>query len=298
MSVDFRNRDEGVAVRVDWEAGRRAFLRTCGLAAGAMAIGAAGGVSGARAAEVTDADVLNFALNLEYLEAEFYLRAATGNGLPDTSIDGNGTIGIVVGGRKVNFDTQAIKMYAQEIADDESKHVWFLRRGLGNARVARPKINLKQSFTAAATAAGLIQQGQKFDAFANETNFLLAAFIFEDVGVTAYKGAAPLLSDKGFLEAAAGILAVEAYHAGIIRTLLYQAGLFKESKAISDARDMLAGTSKDQGIGNAKTANLVPTDGNGIAYSRSVTEVKQVVYLNPEGTKGGFYPDGINGAFA
>lgn len=284
------------AVEVDWEAGRRAFLRTCGLAAGAVALGVAGRPNAAHAADVTDVDVLNFALNLEYLEAEFYLRATTGQGLSDTSIDGRGALGIVVGGRKVNFDTKATKMYAQEIAADEEAHVKFLRAGLGSKRVARPKINLKQSFTAAATAAGLIAPGQKFDAFANETNFLLASFIFEDVGVTAYKGAAPLLADKGLLEAAAGILAVEAYHAGIIRTLLYQAGLFQEAKAISDARDGLAGTSKDQGIGNAKTANLVPADQDGVAYSRTVPEVKKVVYLNSGGTKGGFYPDGVNGA--
>lgn len=300
MTVDIRKIHENAPIdRLDWEAGRRAFLRSCGLAAaGAAAFGVAAAPTAATAQAVSDADVLNFALNLEYLEAEFYLHAATGSGLAAADVDGAGRLGGVRGGRKVDFKTKAFRLYADEIADDEAAHVKFLRAALGSAKVARPAIDLRDSFTAAAQAAGLIKQGDRFDAFANETNFLLAAFIFEDVGVTAYKGAARLISDKDFLEAAAGILAVEAYHAGIVRTVLYSLGLTAEARAISKARDSLDGSGDlDQGVGGKSRANLVPTDANGIAFSRSVDQVKAIAFLGGDG-KGGFYPKGINGAFA
>ncbi|MFC3453780.1 ferritin-like domain-containing protein [Amycolatopsis speibonae] len=302
---------------------RRRFLRAAGVTGlGVVGVGALGGIAvpsasagtarpaAAEAEGVSDGAVLNFALNLEYLEAEFYLHAVTGKGLADSMTTGTGTRGGVTGGRAVKFKTKAAKQYAQEIAGDEKAHVEFLRTALGSAAVSRPAIDLQASFTAAAQAAGLVKKGQSFDAFACEENFLLAAYLFEDVGVTAYKGAAPLITNKTYLEAAAGILAVEAYHAASIRTALYQhtGGLLglgllgrdlrEASVKLSNARDSLDGKADlDQGVVDGQgRANIVPTDGNGIAYSRSPGQVLNIVYLNPKAvTSGGFFPKGVNG---
>ena len=287
------------------EPDRRAFLRAAGLAGlgtvGGMAVlgSTAGTASAAPAPAVSDGAIFNFALNLEYLEAEFYLHAYYGWGVPSSLTSGTGTRGGVTGGRKVKFKSRAVAQYAKEIAQDELNHVAFLRKVLGSAAVSRPAIDLKSSFTAAARAAGLITSKQTFDPFANENNFLLAAFIFEDVGVTAYKGAAPLISNKDYLEAAAGILAVEAYHAGIVRTSLYGKGLYKQAQKISDARDSLDGASDDdRGIGKKKNGNLVPADNNSVVYSRTPANVLNIAYLNPKQvTKGGFFPAGVNGTF-
>nr|MDP9166535.1 ferritin-like domain-containing protein [Actinomycetota bacterium] len=255
---------------------RRKLLTMTGIAgAGVAAAVIAGGAEGANAATggVSDGSVLNFALNLEYLEAEFYSRAVHGHGLAYDLTTGKGHRGNVHGGRKVHFKSSKIRKYAEEIANDELEHVKFLRAALGSAAVAQPTINIDAAFKAAAKAAGL---GNDFDPYASETNFLLGAFVFEDVGVTAYKGAAPLISNKTYLSAAAGILAVEAYHAATIRTSLYERGVeaIHAANAISAARDSLDGPAQeDQGIGGASRSNIVPTDRNGIAFSRTPGQV-------------------------
>lgn len=248
-----------------------------------------------------DGVILNFALNLEYLEAEYYVRAAYGRSLEDFGVDVGRGAGAVIGGSKVPFVTPAIQQYAEEIARDEAAHVIFLRKALGDGAVARPTIDLKNSFTAAAQAAGLISAGQEFDPFADELSFLLGAFIFEDVGVTAYKGAAPLITDPGVLSAAAGILAVEAYHAANVRTAIFASGPAAQAaaNAISDARDSLDGPDDlDQGVLVGGRANIVVSDLDGIAYSRLPSQVLNIVYLNPKTRPGGFFPDGVNGDFS
>lgn len=254
----------------------------------------------AQAQTVTDADILNFALNLEYLEGEFYALATQGKTLDQlgVGIDGAGTPGgvTVKANPQVNFTTPSLRDFATELAADEINHVKFLRIALAGAQVARPAIDLLNSFNAAAVAANI---GASFDPFADETSFLLGSFIFEDVGVTAYKGAAKLISNPTFLEAAAGILAVEAYHAGSIRTRAFGAGPAAQALAqkISDLRDGANnGTpnDKDQGVVVNGVANIVPTDANALAFGRTTTEVIQVVTLGSTG-KGGFFPNGLNG---
>lgn len=263
------------------------------LAGGGLLAGCSGSGSGLDTGSgVSDADVLNFALNLEYLEAEYYLRGVYGRGL-DTSAIGSSP-GSVTGGRMVTFATPALHDLMAEVAIDEEDHVRFLRSALGSAAVPRPAINLSTAFDAAANAAGI---GASFDPFANETNFFIGAFIFEDVGVTAYKGAAPLINNRNTLEAAAGILGVEAYHAGMVRTTLYNMGgaAIDATTKISDLRDSVDGpTDDDQPVVLGGKANIVPTDSNGIAYSRSTSQVLKIVYLGGS-SSGGFFPNGLNG---
>ncbi len=277
---------------------RRRLIQSTGASAVAVTALAAAGVaavsSPAEAQGITDAAVLNFALNLEYLEAEFYMRAAFGTGLAASDTSGPGYAGSVVGGSAVPFVTDAIRQYATEIANDEVAHVRFLRSGLGAAAVGEPSIDLRNSFIALGNLIGVAN----FNPFADETSFLLGSYVFEDVGVTAYHGAAALISNKQILSAAAGILAVEAYHASEIRTILYQAGAAAQNAtvAISGVRSSLSGAADDQGVVLNGKANIVPTDSNSLAFTRTARQVLNIVYGAQNATSGLFFPSGLNGA--
>ncbi len=276
---------------------RRNVLRTTGVSAVAVTALAAAGVASmaqpAEAQSVNDAAVLNFALNLEYLEAEFYMRAFTGVGLTSADTSGPGYANSVIGGAKVNFATPAIQQYAAEIAQDELNHVRFLRKGLGGAAVGEPAIDLANSFIALGNLIGV----SNFNPFADENSFLLGAYVFEDVGVTAYHGAAALLQNKQILTAAAGILAVEAYHASEIRTILFSRGYGSTTVKISNVRASLSGAADDQGVINADgTANIVPSDSNALAFTRTPRQVLNIVYGAQNATGGLFFPAGMNGA--
>ncbi len=297
---------------------RRQFLAGVG-ATGAAAVAVACGGNGTTTtptptttaappsgSAATDIDVLNFALNLEYLEAEFYLRAATGTGIPTAN---TGTSpGTVTGGTQVTFTaSQAVlQQYANEIAQDELNHVLYLRSAitsLGGTPVDRPAINFTDTFNAVAMAAGI---GPTFNPFADPLSFLVGAFVFEDVGVTAYHGGALLITNKTVLGAAAAIHAVEAYHAALVRTLI--AGMAAQPGAsqayltdandISNVRAMLGGGMETM----LSTSSIVAADPvNSIGYKRSTDQVLHIVYATGGGAGvkgGGFFPNGMNGNIA
>lgn len=310
--------------------GRRRFLAQAGLVGAALGSGLLGvGQSKTQAAErtlfgengrgggtrrfaVNDEDILNFALNLEYLEAEYYLNAAFGRSL--AAEDASGVVGpgggrgivaggTVSGGSQVPFASSLVRQYAEEIAIDEENHVKLLRGALGSIAVARPAIDIGAAFTVAAQVAGIIGPNDTFDPYANENSFLLGAFVFEDVGVTAYSGAAPAIRNEDILRVAAGLLAVEAYHAGEIRTLLVARGadtpfLIDAAQKISDLRDVAGGSEADQGIVDANgNANIVPTNENSVAFARTFAQVLKIVYLGGDSFlgNGGFFPQGMYG---
>ena len=260
----------------------------------------------------SDTDILNFALNLEYLEAEFYLRAATGSGLSSADAGGSGA-GTVTGGAAVPGASQSQMRILNMIAQDELNHVRLLRSALGSAAVVRPAIDFNAGFNGAASAAGL---GSSFNPFTSFNNFLIGAFTFEDVGVTAYAGAAPLLSSSSILNTAAGIQAVEAYHAGVIRTMIAATGaapittnLISTANAISTLRGTLGGgneTTLSNGLNSAGTALsgstgstiVAASSSTSVGYSRTPSQVLHIVYASGGGSgvsSGGFFPGGLNG---
>jgi hypothetical protein len=308
-------------------AGAASALAGCG-AGGTVAPTPTSTSTSTPATAVTDPAILNFALNLEYLEAEFYLRAATGSGLSST--DAGTSPGAVTGGAQITgFSslTSAQQNIVNEIAYDEQEHVRFLRSALGSSAVSRPAIDLVNSFNALASAAGI---ASSFNPFANFDSFIVGAFIFEDVGVTAYAGAAPLISTagiaSGYLAAAAGIMAVEAYHAAYVRTYLTAQAIASSSYAYLGYANKVSALRATLGGGNETTLTIpsgttsatsivtpssivAATTSTAIAYARSTDQVLHIVYGSLSNTagattsaagvaKGAFFPNGLNGTIS
>ncbi|MBJ7598691.1 MAG: twin-arginine translocation pathway signal [Candidatus Nephthysia bennettiae] len=134
------------------------------------------------AAAAGDLDVLNFALTLEYLEADFY---AQGN-----------AAGI--------FTEQKTKDLFALIGSDEQAHVQALTdtiTKLGGQPVAKPTVKYPDG------------------TFKEVKTFVTTSKTFEEVGVGAYLGQAGAITDPTILQAAAGIFGVECRHAALVGKL-------------------------------------------------------------------------------
>ena len=128
-----------------------------------------------------DAEILNFALTLEYLEAAFYTQAL----------------------KEVGGLSGEVKELATTLRDNETEHVAALKtaiEGAGAKPVKAPGVDFG-------------------NAFANQKSFLKLAETFEETGVSAYNGAGPMIKSKEILAAAGSIVQVEARHAAAIRML-------------------------------------------------------------------------------
>ncbi len=246
------------------------------------------------AAGYTDNDYIAFFSNFEALGANYYLYGLTGQGVPAADTTGIGTLGAVSAGGPVAFQSAAIAQYVQRLAVDELAHLQFFRAVLGSAAVAQPTVDIASSWTNFAIGAGLISPGQTFNPYESDVTFLLGAYMLEDVCITAAAGAARYFTNKDNVEAAAGILGVEGYHAGAIRTLLSNIGAGQATDAISALRARLSGVA-DQGTSIPGQAyNFTNVDSNALVYRRTPAQALDILYDGVP-TGGGFFPNGMNG---
>ena len=255
---------------------RRSFVRKLGLASASVGAAALAGGK-ASAAPENDADILNFALNLEYLEAEFYTIGLTGNEIAQVGVNitGTGTPGPTTGGRQVPglYEIFRVTDIVRELGNTERTHVLLLQDAiafLGGQAIAKPAINL------AALGFG----------FNNVVEFLTLARIFEEIGVTAYGGAAPSLFNHTIIGAAARILATEAEHVGNIRYLMAEKSYPSQPL---DGADVLPPPSGSQ---------YFSTNSYAVTAVRTPAQVLYLAYGNaPNASGGGFFPNGVNGLY-
>jgi hypothetical protein len=231
--------------------------------------------------KIDEVDILNFALNLEYLEAEFYTYATTGKSITSFGVGTKGRAngdnpangGTTKGGTKVSFSREESILHdiATQIGADERAHVVLLRGALGLSAVAMPNIDL--------SALGF--------GFGNQNDFLRAARILEDIGVTAYSGAAGMLKTPDIIAAAAGLLGAEAEHAAAIRTHIAR---LKIATTAMDGVDLVPPPS-----GEARQVLSIKAS-DGLIATRTASEVLYLAFGGKAGMKlGGFFPTGLNG---
>ncbi|KAL6271810.1 hypothetical protein ACE6H2_028721 [Prunus campanulata] len=275
-----------------------------------------------------DTDQIQFALNLEFFEAEFFLHGALGKGLDDISPNLAQGGPPPAGARKANLDI-LVAPIIEEFAYQEVGHIRAIVQRVGG--FPRPLLNLsRQNFAKLFDEAVGFALIPKFDPYANSINYLLASYLIPYVGLTGYVGTLQNLTTPATrgvryghayfpsLKLVASLLGVEAGQDAVIRTLLYERGnqivlpypltVAEFTNRISELRNKLGKSgNKDEGIRvpitlgaeNKTTSNVLSADVNSLSYARTPPEILRIVYgTGNESLHGGFYPQGANGKIA
>ena len=247
----------------------------------------------AQSATPSVSDVLNFALNLEYLEANFYYFAATGNTIP-TSSSGTPTGPVTGTSAELTAAVQAnptVLALATALYHDELNHIAVLQQTITSLGAESPITQPALNYAANGTVTTVAQ-------------FLAAARQFTALGNSAYAGAAvDLVSNTTVLTAAAQILGAEGQHLGAVN---YQC----ITENVTASFSTYTGTPSpyldpmDQPPNPTQYFTVFLSGAEaGFSPARTTSQDLGVVYgastpsaYAPTGiTSGGFFPQGVNG---
>ncbi|GLT67201.1 hypothetical protein SLA2020_395270 [Shorea laevis] len=264
----------------------------------------------------SDLDLIEFPLNLEYLEAEFFLYGSLGHGL-DT-VAPNLTMGgpPPIGARRANLDPLTRDITIQ-FGLQEVGHLRAIKKAVKG--FPRPLLDLSaESFAKVINSAFGRPLVPPFDPYANSINYLIASYVIPYVGLTGYVGANPKLQGSASRRLVAGLLGVESGQDAVIRGLLYERAVQKVSpygitvaeftNRISWLRNSLGhGRRKDEGLivpeklgaeGKIR-GNVLAGNEYSLSYDRTPEQILMIVYgTGDKGVPGGFYPKGADGRIA
>jgi hypothetical protein len=275
---------------------RRHFIAALGMTGAAAGSGLLSGCSTSNIVPATTAtlgqtDILNFLLNIKFLQATFYAYVTLGTDISSAQTTGSGVV--TNAPAKLTFATQQITDLFNEIYYDEKNHLTTLYNLLGSAVTPRPAINLGAFGTITAT------------------NAIAIARLLEDVGISAYAGAMASLSTSD-VTITTQILGTDGFHSGALRLVSIQnptlATYIKADSLDVAPYDPNSATVAAAGptASGAFFATAGATTSNtatpaAFSFVRSTSQALAILYGAPgapvgTGTaSGGFFPSGVNG---
>ncbi|XP_070001885.1 desiccation-related protein PCC13-62-like [Nicotiana sylvestris] len=264
----------------------------------------------------SDVDLLEFPLNLEYMEAEFFLWGSFGYGLdsfaPELADGGPSPIGA-----RIAKLSPLIRDVIAQFGFQEVGHVRAIKNTV--AGFPRPLLNLsREAFATVMNDAFGHQLEPPFNPYANDINYLLASYVIPYIGLTGYIGANPKLHSPTSKQLLAGLLGVESGQDAVLRALLYERGrenvepygitVVEFTNRISELRNKLGRHGlKDEGLKVKPTVgaegkirgNILAGDKYSLSYDRTPEEILRIVYgSGNENKPGRFYPKGADGRIA
>ncbi|OVA19009.1 hypothetical protein BVC80_8333g5 [Macleaya cordata] len=263
-----------------------------------------------------DIDLMQFPLNLEHLEADFFLYGALGYGLDKIAPE------LVMGGpppkgaMKANLDNLTRDIIT-EFGYQEVGHLRAIKSTVGG--FARPLLDLSASnFAKIMDDAFGYHLVPPFEPYANSINYMLSSYAVPYVGLTGYVGTNPFLIGYKTKRLIGGLLGVESGQDAVIRMYLYERAkelvhpynhtVAEFTMRISNMRDKLGMCGKkDEGVTvplelgaeNRTSSNVLSADYSSLSYGRTAAEILRIVYgSGSEHVPGGFFPQGGNGRIA
>ncbi|KAK7831449.1 desiccation-related protein pcc13-62 [Quercus suber] len=235
----------------------------------------------------SDVDLLEFPLNLEFFEAEFFLYGSLGYGLDKVAPNLTKGGPTPIGAKLANLD-HFTRDIIEQFAFQEVGHL------------------SKESFAKVVDTAFGGKLTPPFDPYANGINFLLASYLIPYVGLTGYVGTIPKLNAPASRRDA--VIRAYLYEHAHEKVKPYGLTVAEFTHSFSELRDKLGHAGyKDEGLvvplskgaEGEVTGNVLAGDEDSVAFDRTAEEILRIVYATGNEHKpGGFYPKGGNGRIA